>query len=69
MPSVSRRNPISFASAADFDTVAVLTVSNALMTAGIGPWGIFLSARRPPAARRRRPSRALSHVRRFKLQA
>ncbi len=39
MPSSGRRNSSSLACAADFETVAVLTVSNTLDGAGIGPRG------------------------------
>jgi len=40
MPSSGRRNSSSLACAADFETVAVLTVSNTLDGAGIGPRGM-----------------------------
>ena len=39
MPSEARMNRSSLASAADLDTVAVLTVSNTFVGAGIGPRG------------------------------
>jgi hypothetical protein len=39
MPSSGRRNRSSFAWAADFDVVAVLTVSNTVADAGMTPRG------------------------------
>ncbi len=44
MPSPGRRNRRSFASSADFATVAMPIVSNVLITGGIGPPGRFLFA-------------------------